>query len=127
MNKILIISSEYTGHGHKSVHTAMVQGFEKFYKGKIECKVINGFELADKKISSLEKLYNPYVKYFPDMWATLFLLSDKNVNFLGIAISSKICKATKRNYIKRIIRENYKNMEEHLKTGYSIVFLWKRT
>ena len=52
--------------------------------------------------------------------------NHKNINFLGIAISSKICKATKRNYIKRIIRENYKNMEEHLKTGYSIVFLWKR-
>ena len=90
MNKILIISSEYTGHGHKSVHTAIIQGFEKLYKGKIECKVINGFVLADKKISSLEKLYNPCVKYFPDMWSKLFLLSDKNVRFFNKNISKSI-------------------------------------
>ena len=51
--------------------------------------------------------------------------NHKNVNFLGIAISSKICKATKRNYIKRIIRENYKNMEEHLKQGIALFFYGK--
>ena len=36
MKKILIISSEYTGHGHKSVHTALLQGFEKLYKDNLE-------------------------------------------------------------------------------------------
>ena len=52
--------------------------------------------------------------------------NNKNINFLGIAISSKKGKAVKRNYIKRIIRENYKNIEKQIKTGYTIVFLWKR-
>ena len=58
--------------------------------------------------------------------AIFFKKNNKNMNFLGIAISSKIGKAVKRNYIKRLIREVYKNVEEELKIGYSIIFLWKK-
>lgn len=47
-------------------------------------------------------------------------------NFLGIAISVKTAKAVKRNYIKRLIRENYNFFENQLKTGNQIVFLWKK-
>lgn len=52
--------------------------------------------------------------------------NNKQINFLGIAISSKLGKAVKRNYIKRMIREIYRKKEEQLKTGYNIVFLWKK-
>ncbi len=52
--------------------------------------------------------------------------NNKNINFLGIAVSSKLGKAVKRNYVKRIIRESYKEIEEHIKTGYDIVFIWKK-
>ena len=38
--------------------------------------------------------------------------SSKKINYLGIAISAKIAKAVRRNMIKRLIRENYKNFEE---------------
>ena len=53
---------------------------------------------------------------------------NKNIenNFLGIAIGVKIAKATKRNFLKRLIRENYKNYENQIEIGYSIVFLWKK-
>ena len=50
----------------------------------------------------------------------------KDINFLGIAISVKVAKAVKRNKIKRLIRENYKNYEEQIKTSNTIVFLWKK-
>lgn len=53
MKKILIISSEYTGHGHKSVDTALLQYFKLKYKDKIECKVINGFKLGNKKLKQI--------------------------------------------------------------------------
>ena len=117
MNKILIISSEYTGHGHKSVHTAIIQGFEKLYKGKIECKVINGFVLADKKISSLEKLYNPCVKYFPDMWSKLFLLSDKNVRFFNKNISKSI----EKELVKEKLELNKKTNIYKLSSGFTFI------
>ncbi len=52
--------------------------------------------------------------------------NSKDINFLGIAISSKICKAVKRNYIKRLIRENYRLIEDNIGEGYCIIFLWKK-
>ena len=51
---------------------------------------------------------------------------NKEINFLGLAISVKIAKAVKRNYIKRLIREVYRFNENNLNTGYSMVFLWKK-
>ena len=52
--------------------------------------------------------------------------SNISINFLGIAISSKIAKAVKRNKIKRLIRESYKSLENNIDTSNSIVFLWKK-
>ena len=67
-------------------------------------------------------------KYYGGFCIEAFIKENnlKNGNLLGIAISTKIAKATKRNYLKRLIRENYKNLEDNLKNGYSIVFLWKK-
>ncbi|MEE0865602.1 MAG: ribonuclease P protein component [Clostridia bacterium] len=52
--------------------------------------------------------------------------SNISNNFLGIAISSKIAKAVRRNKIKRLIRESYKNLENNINTSNSIIFLWKK-
>ena len=49
----------------------------------------------------------------------------KNINRLGIVVSKKTGKSVVRNRIKRLIRENYRLMEQRLKTGYDIVFLWR--
>ena len=52
--------------------------------------------------------------------------NKKEYNYLGIAISTKIAKAVKRNKIKRLIRENYKIIESKIESGISIIFLWKK-
>ena len=100
MKKILIISSEYTGHGHKSVHTALIQGFEKLYKDKIECKVVNGFTFGGAEFIAAERLYNTCVKYFPNLWNRIFRFSFKNKDFLNKNNSFNI----KRRFLK-IIKE----------------------
>ncbi len=66
-------------------------------------------------------------KYFGSGTIECFIKRNKkNYNRTGIAISSKLFKATKRNRIKRLIKENYRNNIRNLKTGYDIVFLWNK-
>ncbi len=66
-------------------------------------------------------------KYISGLYIECFYIENKkNQNFIGIAVSSKIAKANKRNKIKRLIREAYKKYEKNIKTGKSIVFLWKK-
>lgn len=68
-------------------------------------------------------------KYLSGKNIECFYITNKEKrekNLIGIAISSKIAKANKRNRAKRLIREAYKNTEDFLKTGKSFVFLWKK-
>ena len=66
-------------------------------------------------------------KYFSGKNIDAFIKdNNKDCNLLGLAISVKTAKAVKRNHIKRLIRENYKLKEQEIKSGKSIVFLWKK-
>lgn len=66
-------------------------------------------------------------KYFSGRNIEAFILrNDENVNFLGLAISTKIGHAVQRNRIKRLLRENYKEVEMQIGEGYSIIFLLKK-
>lgn len=65
--------------------------------------------------------------YYSGKYLDIFVKKNNlSINLIGIAIGVKIAKAVKRNRIKRLISENYRLMEKELKTGYNIVFLWKR-
>ena len=58
-----------------------------------------------------------------------YVLNNKFVyNRLGLAISTKLCKAAGRNRIKRVIRAAYLDFirEYNLKQGYDIVFIWNK-
>ncbi|MBR0491385.1 MAG: ribonuclease P protein component [Clostridia bacterium] len=66
-------------------------------------------------------------KYFSGKYIECFILNNNTkCNYLGLAISTKVGKAIMRNHLKRLIRENYKNVEMSIKDGYSIVFLFKK-
>lgn len=45
----------------------------------------------------------------------------RSENRLGFKVGKKLAKATKRNRLRRLMRECYRLNEEHLKTGYDII------
>lgn len=50
--------------------------------------------------------------------------TSKETNRLGIAVSKKSANSVQRNKIKRLIRENYRAIEDKLIKGNNIVIIW---
>ena len=85
-----------------------------------------------KKTDTIKKNYefkNVFLKgkYFSGKYIEIFYMkNNKKINNIGIAISSKITNAVGRNKIKRLIKENYRLIEDNINLGYDIIFLWKK-
>ena len=85
-----------------------------------------------RKINTLKKNYEfknviKKGKYFVRKHIIIYLnKNNQDKNIIGIAISTKLCNAVKRNRIKRVIRESFYKEEKALKKGYNIVFLWNK-
>lgn len=66
-------------------------------------------------------------KYYNGNYIDIYIKkNNKNFNYIGIAVNVKAGKAVKRNKIKRLIRENYRLLEDKISVGYDIIFLWKK-
>ena len=76
-----------------------------------------------KKSYEFKKLLNKGKGFYCEYINMYILKNSKNYNRLAIAISKKQGKAVVRNHFKRLIKENYKNFENNLKSGYSILFI----
>lgn len=82
-----------------------------------------------KKTIMMKKKYEfKYVfskgKFFYGNYINMYLQkNNKKYNKLAIAVSKKQGKAVVRNRFKRLIKENYKNSEVNIKSGYNILFI----
>jgi UDP-N-acetylglucosamine:LPS N-acetylglucosamine transferase len=75
VKKIMILSSVYTGHGHKSICEAIVEQLAKY--PDVECQVIDGFELIGKAGVSASKMYGPITQNARRLYDWFFQLSNR--------------------------------------------------
>lgn len=63
-------------------------------------------------------------KFFYGKFINMYLLNNnKDYNKLAIIVTKKQGKAVIRNNFKRLIKENYREIENQLKNGYNILFI----
>lgn len=66
-------------------------------------------------------------KYYIGKQIIIYVLNNKyNNNRLGIALSTKLGKAVKRNRIKRVIRAAYQQNIKDANLGNDIVIIWNK-
>ena len=85
-----------------------------------------------RKINTLKKNYEfRYVlskgQYYQGKNMIVYIKKNNlNKNVIGIAVNTKLGKSVKRSTAKRLIRENYRLIEDEIEVGYNIVFLWNK-
>jgi len=74
-----------------------------------------------------QKVINKGQWYGSNFFSIYILPNKEKYNKIGLGIGKKVGKANKRNRVKRLIREAYKEIEieNKLNYGYNIVFIWK--
>ena len=79
-----------------------------------------------KKNHEFKTLFSKGKFYYGEIVHMYIKENNLGYNKFGIAISKKQGKAVYRNRIKRLIRENYKNLENNIKKGISIIVVINR-
>lgn len=92
--KILIISSNHTGHGHKSITESLCEKIEMSHD--IEIHVVDGFSLGGPTLLSIGKSYGPITRKAEKLWEMVFNFSSDNPSFVNHFIELLI----KNNFLK---------------------------
>ncbi len=72
----MILSSNYTGHGHKSICEAICEQLSKH--PDVEYQVIDGFELIGKAGVSASKMYGPITQNAKTLYDWFFQMSNRS-------------------------------------------------
>lgn len=79
-----------------------------------------------KKSTEFQHTFKAGSWYSADILMTYILKNNLEFNRVGVAVGKKVFnRSTKRNRIKRLLREAYRLNEKTLKTGYDIVIVFK--
>ncbi len=89
MRRLLIISSDYTGHGQKSISDALQERLAAY--DDLEIRTINGFSLMTKvQQACAEKTYGPITRLPGNAWAIQYSMGMKLQELVQYAMSAMI-------------------------------------
>jgi processive 1,2-diacylglycerol beta-glucosyltransferase len=75
LKKILIISSDFTGHGHKSITQSLCERFAEY--DDIKVKVVDGFSLGGNALLRVGKSYGSITRNVKELWKFMWEVSLK--------------------------------------------------
>lgn len=84
---ILIISSENTGHGHKSITESLC---EKIHDEDIKIHVVDGFSLGGHLLLNVGKSYGPITRSAEGLWKMVWNLSALKPSLVNDLIAGQI-------------------------------------
>lgn len=88
IKNILIISAEFTGHGHKSITESLCEKFEQH--NDIKVYIVDGFSLGGKILENIGKSYGPITRNFKNLWELIWNLSSIRPSLVDKLIEIKI-------------------------------------
>lgn len=88
VKKILIISSEFTGHGHKSITESLCEQFSNHEN--VEIHIVDGFSLGGQVLLKAGKSYGPITRNAEGLWELIYDLSSIKPSLINEAIEFKI-------------------------------------
>jgi processive 1,2-diacylglycerol beta-glucosyltransferase len=101
LKKILILSAENTGHGHKSITQSLMEQYE-MRKLPVEAVEIDSFELGGFVTRLSGKLYNGVAVYAPFLWKLIYKGGDVCPGFINAFVTLRI----KKNILELIKEHN---------------------
>lgn len=100
INSILIISSEHTGHGHKSITEALCEKFMK--REGINIHIVDGFSLGGKPLIKVGKSYSFITRNAESIWELVWDISETKPALINEMVEITI----KDNFLKLIKSTN---------------------
>lgn len=94
--KVLIISSDNTGHGHKSITESLCEKIGMDHDIKVH--VVDGFSLGGHALMNIGKTYGPITRKSENLWEMVFNFSSENPVLIDKFIETLI----KKNFLKLI-------------------------
>jgi processive 1,2-diacylglycerol beta-glucosyltransferase len=98
--KVLIISSDHTGHGHKSITESLYEKMEM--DPDISVHVVDGFSLGGHSLMGIGKTYGPITRHSENLWKMVFNFSAENPSLIN-------------KFIEKLIRVNFLKLLDEVK------------
>ena len=98
--KVLIISSDNTGHGHKSITESLCEKIRMDHDIKIH--VVDGFSLGGHTLMNIGKTYGPITRVSEKLWEKVFNFSTEN----PVSIDK---------FIENLIRDSFQKLLKDVK------------